>query len=81
MGLSVPWNDDSARDECRELKALKVLDGPELDGPEFFFKKLPKSINEIWTVLKLINKLPKSTPKIRIAPFRSASDIEIVIFG
>ena len=36
------------------------LDGPELDGPEIFWKKLPKSINEIWTVFKLINKLPNN---------------------
>ena len=38
----------------------KRVDGPELDGPEIFLKKLPKSINEIWTVFKLINKLHKN---------------------
>ena len=40
---------------------------------------MPKSINEIWTVFKLINKLPNDYKKIQIAPLRGASGIEIVI--
>ena len=35
----------------------KRLDRPELDGPEIL-ENLLKSINEIWTVFKLINNLP-----------------------
>ena len=41
-------------------ESRKVLDGPELDEPEIFWKKISKRINEIWTVFKLINKLPNN---------------------
>ena len=56
----------------------KVLDGPELDGPEILGKTLSKSINEIWTGFKLISKLPKIS--ISIPDLRGAICIVFVIF-
>ena len=47
----------------RTGQAWEVLDGPELDGPEIFWKRLPKSIDEIWKVFKFINKLPNNYKK------------------
>ena len=41
----------------------KRLDKAKLDGAWDLSRKLPKSINEIWTVFKLINKLPKNYTK------------------
>merc|ERR1711904_259472 len=51
-----------SRSQCNTLLNFvwKRLDGAKLDGARDFLKKLPKSISEIWTVFKLINKLPKN---------------------
>ena len=45
--------------------------------------RLQKRINEIWTVFKLINKLPNDYKKIQIAPLHGApgTSIEVVIIG
>ena len=48
------------RDGTGLLINRKRLDGAKLDGARDFLKKLPKSISEIWTVFKLVNKLPKN---------------------
>ena len=58
-----------------------VLDGPKLDGPEIFLKKMRKSINEIWTFSNSSTSYPIITKKIQIAPLRGASGIEIIIIG
>ena len=83
MGTAVSCFDNGDNDaEANESYHFwKVLDGPELDEPEIFWKQMPKSINELWRVFKLINKLPNNYKKIQIAPLRGASGIEIVIIG
>ena len=45
--------------ECTAFPLEKVRWGQARWGQRFF-EKLPKGISEIWTVFKLINKLPKN---------------------
>ena len=58
----------------------KVLDGPELDGPEMFCKNCQKVSIKFGQFSNPSTSYPKIAPKIRIAPLRVASGIEILIF-